>query len=252
MPANPALPDLLAGRVRGSRSDEARTHIGGAGFAYTPAHERAFAPAFRENEVWMTAGAATVRIAPGSTGNVLSIGDIDIPNLVIDIRGNDNLVIVGRSHKLQGRLTIVGDGNTLFLGDGSTCNRGNFVLCGDGLGIVLGQDCMLSFDVSLRAGDSHGLFDIATLEPVSAPASILVEPHVWLGEGVSVLKGVRIGAGTIVGAGAVVSSSLEGASVAVGTPARVLRSGVSWTRKVDATPADRQRVLALLASAAER
>lgn len=46
----------------------------------------------------------------------------------------------------------------------------------------------------------------------------------WIGMGVCILPGVRIGAGCVVGAGSVVVKDLDAYSVAVGNPARVIRS----------------------------
>ena len=47
---------------------------------------------------------------------------------------------------------------------------------------------------------------------------------VWIGEKVVVLKGVTIGANSIVGSGSIVTKSIPPFSVAVGNPARVIRS----------------------------
>jgi maltose O-acetyltransferase len=52
----------------------------------------------------------------------------------------------------------------------------------------------------------------------------VVADNVWLGGGVIVLPGVTIGEDTVVGAGAVVSRDLPAGVVAVGSPARVIRS----------------------------
>jgi serine acetyltransferase len=46
----------------------------------------------------------------------------------------------------------------------------------------------------------------------------------WIASGVRILDGVRIGNGCVVGAGAVVTRSLPDYSIAVGVPAKVLRS----------------------------
>ncbi|XXV05656.1 DapH/DapD/GlmU-related protein [Sorangium sp. So ce1335] len=48
--------------------------------------------------------------------------------------------------------------------------------------------------------------------------------NVWLGAGVIVLPGVTIGDNTVVGAGAVVTRDLPANVLAVGNPARVIRS----------------------------
>jgi acetyltransferase-like isoleucine patch superfamily enzyme len=47
---------------------------------------------------------------------------------------------------------------------------------------------------------------------------------VWLGAGVTVLGGVTIGDGCVVGAGAVVTADLPPHSIALGVPARVVRT----------------------------
>jgi maltose O-acetyltransferase len=57
-----------------------------------------------------------------------------------------------------------------------------------------------------------------------AAEPITIGDNVWLGGGVIVCPGVTIGAGTVVGAGAVVTGELPPGVLAVGTPARVVRS----------------------------
>lgn len=52
---------------------------------------------------------------------------------------------------------------------------------------------------------------------------IVIEDDVWLAAGAIVLDGVRIGRGSVVGAGAVVTGNLPPYSVAVGSPARVVK-----------------------------
>jgi maltose O-acetyltransferase len=46
----------------------------------------------------------------------------------------------------------------------------------------------------------------------------------WIGMGVCILPSVRVGAGCVVGAGSVVVKDLEPYTIAVGNPARVVRS----------------------------
>lgn len=55
-------------------------------------------------------------------------------------------------------------------------------------------------------------------------APLIVEDEAWIGAHVTVLPGVRIGKGAVVGAGAVVTRDIPSMAVAVGVPARVIRS----------------------------
>jgi maltose O-acetyltransferase len=57
-----------------------------------------------------------------------------------------------------------------------------------------------------------------------AQEPITIEDNVWLGGGVIVCPGVTIGRDTVVGAGSVVTKDLPAGVVAVGNPARVIRS----------------------------
>lgn len=52
----------------------------------------------------------------------------------------------------------------------------------------------------------------------------VLEDDVWIGANVIILRGVRIGRGSVVAAGAVVTKDIPEYSLAVGVPARVVRS----------------------------
>lgn len=70
---------------------------------------------------------------------------------------------------------------------------------------------------------------VATRQPGDAPyvthaASITIGDDVWLGAGVIVLPGVTIGDRVTVGAGAVVTADLPSDTLALGVPARPVRS----------------------------
>lgn len=182
---------------------------------------------------------AGLRIAfsPTSSGNLVAAGDYGQLNAVLDVDGDDNLVLLlGNARKFGGRITVRGKGNLFFFGERATCNAGNFVLVGDGLAICFGTDCMLSQNVSVRASDSHGILDLRSEQVINPPADILVGHHVWLGYSSTVLKGTRIGSGAVVGAGALVTSDLPPCTLAVGVPARPLRDGVSWSRHQSPSP----------------
>ena len=53
--------------------------------------------------------------------------------------------------------------------------------------------------------------------------------HVWLGLNVLLLDGSVVGNNVVVGARSVVSKPLESNSVYAGTPARLVRSGITWS-----------------------
>lgn len=89
--------------------------------------------------------------------------------------------------------------------------------------ITIGDDVQIGPNVQLLT-PTHPVEAKARRAKWEAAKSIVVGSNVWLGGGVIVLPGVSIGENTVVGAGAVVTRNLPGNVVAVGNPARAIRS----------------------------
>jgi acetyltransferase-like isoleucine patch superfamily enzyme len=116
------------------------------------------------------------------------------------------------------------NGDRIELGDRVTFNFGCFVngfaglVFGDGANI--GPYCMLhtanhNFDARDRPVVEQGWQDGGPME---------IGRNSWIGMGSIVLPGVRIGEGCVVGAGSVVTRDLEDFTVAVGNPAKAIRT----------------------------
>ncbi|GAB4448652.1 MAG: sugar O-acetyltransferase [Chloroflexi bacterium OHK40] len=89
--------------------------------------------------------------------------------------------------------------------------------------ITIGEDAQLGPNVQLLT-PTHPLDPELRRAKWEAAEPITLGDNVWLGGGVIVLPGVSIGANTVVGAGAVVTKDLPANVVAVGNPARVIRT----------------------------
>jgi maltose O-acetyltransferase len=113
--------------------------------------------------------------------------------------------------------------------------NGEHIELGDHVGFNYG--CYVNGYGGLRIGD-HSIFGPGTMihtanhemkidRPIYEqgwnPAPVEIGKDCWIGMGVCILPGVRIGDGCVVGAGSVVVNDLDGYSVAVGNPARVVR-----------------------------
>jgi acetyltransferase-like isoleucine patch superfamily enzyme len=66
--------------------------------------------------------------------------------------------------------------------------------------------------------------DIPIYKQGTEKAPIVIEDDVWVASNVVITAGVRIGRGSVIGAGAVVTKDIPPWSVAVGVPARVIRT----------------------------
>src|SRR5688572_28370386 len=151
--------------------------------------------------------------------------DVTVDDLVVlDAKGTNN------------RGIIVGSG--VFIGWGSILS------CKDG-DIVPGDEVNLGFHCEVFSGSRvevgrYGLFaaytylvggghelgprDVPVIRQPRTSAGITLGENVWLGTGAKVMDGVRLGRDVVIGAGAVVTRDVPDGSIAVGVPARVVRS----------------------------
>ena len=107
-------------------------------------------------------------------------------------------------------------GATIHIGNGTYLNRNSEVVAARR--VCIGRDCKIARDVIIMDTDQHALPN-GTL--VARPVAI--GDRVWVGARAIILKGVTIGHDAVIGAGSVVTSDVPPYSIAVGTPARVLR-----------------------------
>ncbi|WP_026066156.1 sugar O-acetyltransferase [Actinoalloteichus spitiensis] len=112
-------------------------------------------------------------------------------------------------------------GYQVTIGAGTFINFGVVLL--DVARITIGSDVQIGPTVQLLT-PTHPLDPVRRRARWESAEPITIGDNVWLGGGVIVCPGVTIGENTVVGAGAVVTRDLPANVVAVGNPARVIRS----------------------------
>jgi acetyltransferase-like isoleucine patch superfamily enzyme len=104
-------------------------------------------------------------------------------------------------------------------------------------GVVVGDGVRIAPHAMLIAAD-HVFDDPHT--PIRQqglrPQPIVIEDDVWIAGRVTITAGVRVGRGSVLGAGAVVTTDIPPYSVAVGVPARVIRSRSAQINSGPAAP----------------
>ena len=117
----------------------------------------------------------------------------------------------------------------IVIGRETTCVGARFIC--DKSSIEIGRDCMLSDQIIIQAADQHGIVDLkAGKIENNISRSVKIGDHVWIGRAANILYGADISDGSIVGFGSLVNKSVPKNSLAVGIPARVTKSDVTWCR----------------------
>ena len=151
---------------------------------------------------------------------------------------------VGKYVKLAGRLRIINQGrlvvedrvlfnsyhdaSQLVIQKGGELHIGKGVFINYGADICalkyvsIGEESRIGTHCIIMDSDFHHIELGKRHEKPTAAATIL-EPHTWIGNRVTILKGVRIGYGSVVAAGSVVTRSIPPMAVAAGVPAKVIR-----------------------------
>ncbi|MGG7466235.1 sugar O-acetyltransferase [Plantibacter sp. YIM 135347] len=112
-------------------------------------------------------------------------------------------------------------GTYITIGDGTFINSNLTAL--DVAPISIGRDCQIGPNVQLLT-PTHPVDPQPRRDKLEAAEPIVIEDNVWLGGGAIILPGVTVGENSVIGAGAVVTKDVPRNSVAVGNPARVIRS----------------------------
>lgn len=170
---------------------------------------------------------ASIEVDPGSrlvigSGGTRQIFDADRTRAALVIARKARLSVQGGQVRLSwGTKVRLSPSARLELGGGSFLNAGCLVFAATS--VTLGERCNVAWGVTIMDTDFH----VADPDrPRMAPVHI--GDDVWLGADVLVLQGSTIGSGSVVGARSVVRGRVPERSLAVGQPAEVVRSNVSW------------------------
>jgi galactoside O-acetyltransferase len=93
----------------------------------------------------------------------------------------------------------------------------------DDVDITIGDGVMIAPSVTLTT-TGHPVHPSRRVDFARFSEPIVLEDKVWIGSNAAVMPGVRIGYGSVIGAGSVVTRDVPPMTVAVGSPARAVRT----------------------------
>lgn len=177
-----------------------------------------------------TNNASTVEFAAKNC--TLIIGErVGFFGLVNFFRDNSTVIIGSRS-SFRGRMSLGLDCEIRY-GDDIYCGPDLQINTAEGANVTLGNDLLIGPQCRIRADDSHPIYDGVTGARINPSQSITIGDHVWFGQEVFVMPGAQIGSGSVIGARSMVTKSkpIPPNSLAVGMPAKAVRSKINWVRK---------------------
>ncbi len=152
----------------------------------------------------------------------------------IRIRGDNNSIVFGKGCCIgEGcSLWIEGNNSKIIIGENTTfTERCHLNAQEDSVSILIGGDCMFSNNVVVRTSDSHPIYDKNTNERVNFAKDVIIGNHVWIAPNTKIMKGAIIGDGCIIGSDTTVSKEIPPDSMAVGRPAKIVKTNIRWTRE---------------------
>ena len=144
------------------------------------------------------------------------------------IRGRENICIGNQTTILNGvRMQVYNDltgkQSKIKIGDNCYIGYNNTFLAG---GNITLEDGVLMASNILISSENHSINpespDYYMNQKLSC-APIIVGEGTWIGEKVSILSGVTIGKKCVIGAGSIVTKDIPDFSIAVGSPAKVIK-----------------------------
>ncbi len=129
-------------------------------------------------------------------------------------------ISIGRDVKFSRNCQVVARGGTLNIGDNVQIGDGAIITCMNH--VEIGNQTLIAEYVVIRDQD-HDYRSRPIRSSGFNSARIEIGADCWLGSKATVLRGSKIGDGAVIGAHALVRGNIDGYSLAVGAPAKIVK-----------------------------
>ncbi|TQV77233.1 hypothetical protein FLL45_04615 [Aliikangiella marina] len=192
--------------------------------------------------------------------NLVQNNGSDLTSVVFNIQGNHNTIIIHEGVKFnQVSFNIFGDFNQVIVSQNCQFNGPSeiwmqddncFISIGEhstfegvllsatesGSKLMIGNDCMFSYDVDVRTGDSHAIISRDSGRRINYAKDITFGEHVWVASHCVFLKGSVIPSGSVVANSSLVNKAFDQENVILaGRPAEIVKSNIEWHRERNLT-----------------
>lgn len=152
-----------------------------------------------------------------------------IYKLHLIVHGNNNQITIDDSINGILKLIVTGNNCRIHIGKGCTFRGCEIGVFENNSILEIGDDCLVARDTRIYVSDFHTIYDCESKRPLNQGKHIHIGHHVWLGEGVMLLKNHTIADNIIVAARSVVTKDLlTSNAVYAGNPALLKKTNVNW------------------------
>ena len=159
---------------------------------------------------------------------------ITLEDFSISVEDN-TFVELGKNSIIRDTKIISWGGGKPFIKIGENCSfwKNVEIFVSSSPGFVMGNDCMVSYNITIWDGDGHQVTDKNTGEIINKQKEpLIIGDHCWISNNVYITKNAKIPNNTIVAMGAVVSKKFEEENTVIaGNPSKVVKKDVDWNRK---------------------
>ena len=146
----------------------------------------------------------------------------------------NSTLIIGNNVKIYGLNIYINSYSKVYIGDFTTMQTGR-LRTGRNQEIIIGKDCMFSWDITFLAHDGHLIWTTngACINNTNGKCrkSIILGDHIWIGGETVILPNTKIGNGTICGYRSLIKGSFPNNCIICGTPAKILKKNIVWSRQ---------------------
>lgn len=151
-----------------------------------------------------------------------------LSNCEINIYGSNNKIIIENDCEIKKLNIWCSDGASISIRDHVHMVGNTHIAGTEGKKIEIGKKCLLASDIVIRNGDSHSILNADGVR-INHAKDVYVGEHVWIGQGVTILKGTEIGNDCVVGSCSVLAGkTYANNSLIVGNPGKIVKTDIDW------------------------
>lgn len=155
-------------------------------------------------------------------------------NVSFNLYGDNHRVIVGKNVRFNERGSIWAEDRDCLISIAQNCTfEGvHFSATEPGSKLIVGEDCMFSYDIDVRTGDSHTLMSNSQGKRFNYAKNIIFGEHVWVASHCIFTKGACVPSNSVVGTGSLINKAFDQENILIaGRPAKILKTDVHWLRE---------------------